>query len=117
MPESKDENPCKSCGVCCSHFRISFYQGELDSNGGYVPNDKVIQITPFLVAMNGTEQGGRCNSLQGKIGEDISCAIYSKRPSCCREFPVWLDDGTINPKCNELRIKHKLPLLKNKFDL
>jgi hypothetical protein len=106
-------NPCKSCGVCCTHFRVSFYNGELDSNGGTVPNNLVTQITPFLVAMKGTENGGRCTSLIGEIGKDISCGIYHNRSSSCRAFPVWLEDGSPNEKCQELRVKNGLPKLLN----
>lgn len=99
-------NPCKTCGACCSHFRVSFYQGELDSNGGIVPNELVTSINPFMVAMKGTESGGRCNSLIGELGKDISCGIYENRSSSCRSFPVWLDNGQPNPKCQELRLKN-----------
>lgn len=103
MDDDEKKNPCKSCGACCTHFRVSFYQGELDSNGGFVPVDLVTPITPFYVAMKGTEQGGRCVSLEGEIGSHISCNIYHNRPSSCRLFPVWLEDGSPNPKCQELR--------------
>lgn len=108
MSDDDKKNPCKSCGACCTHFRVSFYQGELNSNGGFVPEELVVPITPFYVAMKGTENGGRCISLNGEIGHDISCNIYHSRPSSCRLFPVWLEDGTPNPKCQELRKKHNL---------
>lgn len=106
------KNPCISCGVCCTHFRVSFYQGELDSNGGIVPNELVTPINSFYVAMKGTETGGRCCSLRGEIGKKISCDIYENRSSSCRSFPVWLDNGEPNPKCQELRKKNGLtPIL------
>ncbi len=112
MDDDERKNPCKTCGVCCTHFRISFYQGELTSNGGFVPDDLVSPITPFFVAMKGSEHGGRCVALNGEIGKNISCNIYHNRPSSCRQFPVWLDDGTPNPKCQELRQKNGLkPIL------
>lgn len=112
MGEDDKKNPCKSCGACCTHFRISFYQGELKSNGGFVPEDLVTPINSFYVAMKGTENGGRCISLNGEIGKNISCNIYHDRPSSCRTFPVWLEDGTPNPKCQELRAKNHLkPIL------
>lgn len=107
-------NPCKSCGVCCHHFRISFYQGECVSNGGIVPDDLVIPITPFHVAMKGTEAGGKkCVALNGEIGNNIGCSIYSNRPSVCRLYHVWDDQGNPNPKCQELRAKYGIqPLQK-----
>jgi Fe-S-cluster containining protein len=98
MPE---HSPCTDCGACCRHFRVSFYQGELDTfPGGFVPTELTSDITPFLVCMQGTEQGGgRCIALQ----PDNRCAIYSMRPSPCREFPVYLEDGSLNPQCLRLR--------------
>lgn len=100
------KNPCKSCGVCCTHFRISFPFWECDSNGGTVPERLVIPIvnTPF-VAMKGSEHGGRCISLEGEIGKNISCNIYENRSSSCRKFHVWDEQGNPNPKCQDLRKK------------
>jgi Fe-S-cluster containining protein len=116
-------NPCQSCGACCSHFRISFYQGECDSNQGVVPTDMVIPITPYYVAMLGVKkegdkpktetagQGLRCVALVGEIGKSSGCSIYHNRPTPCRAFPVWEEDGTPNPKCQELRAKIGLKAL------
>ena len=97
-------NPCNNCGVCCSHFRISFYQGELKSLGGVVPDELVVSINPTMVAMKNTECGyGKCVGLV-----DGKCSIYDERPSVCRLFPAVLEDGSINPKCIELKRIHKL---------
>lgn len=111
--DMKDDplNPCTSCGACCTHFRISFYQGELDDNGGLVPSNLASSITPFMAAMKGTEQGGRCIALTGEVGHQIGCSIYHNRPSVCRAFPVWDEQGNPNPKCQELREKNGLTLL------
>ncbi len=97
-------NPCKDCNACCRHFRVSFYHGELDSQpGGYVPADMTSQITPFRACMKGTETGySRCSALQ----DDGRCGIYTLRPSVCREFPVFMEDGSLNPECVRLRILH-----------
>lgn len=39
-------NPCLDCGACCSHFRVSFYCGELaGENGGQVPVELVTQLS------------------------------------------------------------------------
>jgi len=113
---SDDRNPCLACGACCNHFRISFYQGELSTNlGGVVPADLAVPVTPFLACMKGTEAGGRCVALQGTPGKPgIGCAIYSARPTPCREYPVWLEDGSPNPDCNRLRARIGLaPLTRN----
>lgn len=104
-----NSNPCLTCGVCCTHFRVSFYFGEVDSQpGGFVPQHRVIPISPFRVAMKGTELGfGRCNALTGQIGLNIGCEIYDIRPNVCREFPVFIDNK-INPECNRLRLKNNM---------
>lgn len=98
MPET---SPCSNCGACCRHFRVSFYQGELNSfPGGFVPVEMTSPVTPFLVCMQGTETGGgRCIALQA----DNRCAIYANRPTPCREFPVYMEDGSLNPQCLKLR--------------
>jgi len=98
------KNPCVGCSVCCRHFRVSFYFGELDTQaGGHVPADMAAQISPFRACMKGTESGhGRCVALQ----HDGLCGIYSQRPSVCREFPVFMEDGSMNPDCLRLRALH-----------
>ena len=98
------DSPCSGCSACCRHFRVSFYQGELDCQpGGHVPADLTTQITPFRACMKGTESGyERCIALQ----PDGLCSIYEHRPSVCREFPVFMEDGSLNPECARLRILH-----------
>ncbi|AUT46101.1 YkgJ family cysteine cluster protein [Achromobacter sp. AONIH1] len=105
-------NPCLDCGACCSHFRVSFYCGELaGENGGQVPVELVTQLSPLRACMKGTEMGGgRCISLRGELGKpSIHCAIYENRPTPCREFDIWLPDGTPNPDCQRLRLALGLP--------
>lgn len=98
---AEEANPCIDCNCCCIHFRVSFYQGELDTQpGGTVPAVLTVPLTPFRVCMKGTEQGaGRCVALQA----DGRCSIYARRPSVCREFPAFLADGSFNPECVRLR--------------
>ncbi|WYX19916.1 YkgJ family cysteine cluster protein [Achromobacter xylosoxidans] len=105
-------NPCLDCGACCSHFRVSFYIGELaGENGGQVPLDLVTQMSPLRACMKGTEMGGgRCISLRGELGRPgIHCAIYENRPTPCREFDIWQPDGSPNPDCQRLRLALGLP--------
>jgi Fe-S-cluster containining protein len=99
-------NPCFGCGACCTHFRVSFYHGELDTQpGGYVPAELTTQLTPFRACMKGTEAGqGRCIALK----EGGRCGIYEQRPSVCREFPVFMDDGSMNPECLRLRALYNI---------
>ncbi|MYN14642.1 YkgJ family cysteine cluster protein [Pusillimonas sp. TS35] len=108
------DNPCLSCGACCAHFRVSFYCGEVaGENGGTVPPELVTEVAPLRACMKGTEYGGqRCIALRGELGQPgIHCAIYEQRPSPCREFPAWMDDGTPNPDCQRMRKAIGLPPL------
>lgn len=111
------ENPCMACGACCAYFRVSFYCGEITGGlGGYVPADRVSKINDVMVCMKGTESGhGRCTALVGELGKPgIYCEIYEHRPSTCREFSNWLEDGTPNPDCQRLRARFGLTALQPK---
>lgn len=113
MPDSPD-NPCTACGACCAHFRVSFYCGELaGGSGGFVPTHLASKLNNVIACMKGTEAGnGRCVALVGKLGKNgISCSTYPNRPTPCREFAVWLKDGTPNPDCQRLRAQIGLPPL------
>jgi Fe-S-cluster containining protein len=82
------------------------YMGEMASSpGGTVPDELVCAVNPVIVCMKGTEAGrGRCIALRGVVGKPgIRCGIYPLRPSPCREYRVWFEDGTPNPDCQRLR--------------
>ncbi|WP_348946072.1 YkgJ family cysteine cluster protein [Chitinibacter sp. FCG-7] len=98
---------CMSCGACCASFRVSFYFGESDAvPGGTVPNALVEPVTPFLVAMRGTNQPQpHCTALQGRVGEAASCGIYELRASTCREVDVG------DERCNTARARYGLPAI------
>lgn len=98
---------CVRCGACCAHFRVSFYWAETDAHpAGTVPEHLTIPITPYRVAMQGTEsKNPRCAALQGEVGKQVGCAIYPLRSSTCREF----EEG--DERCNQARARHGLPPL------
>lgn len=100
-----DTCPCLDCGACCAHFRVSFYWGEGDdAPGGCVPVAFTEPLNLHLRCMKGTSIAPRrCEALEGEPGRQVSCSIYANRPTPCREFPAFLEDGMPNPKCNELR--------------
>lgn len=118
MP-SDESNPCLNCGACCAHFRISFYNGEIDTMpGGFVPSAMVskYEVKPLIACMKGTESGnGRCVALEGEIGQSIGCTIYENRPTPCREYRVWEEDGTPNERCQVLRAKIGIAPLQRKY--
>jgi len=98
-------NPCQSCGACCAHFRVSFYWGEADdAPGGQVPAALTQQVHAHLRCMKGTgDNPPRCVCLNGEVGKQVACTIYEVRPTPCREFNVFEDDGTVNERCLRLR--------------
>ncbi|MCQ9616504.1 YkgJ family cysteine cluster protein [Paenalcaligenes niemegkensis] len=107
-------NPCHGCGACCSHFRVSFYSGELEGEtGGWVPVSLVTQVGPLRAAMKGTEDGGgRCIGLKGDLGlSNVRCGIYELRPSVCRDYEPYNERGEPNPDCQRLRTAIGLSLL------
>lgn len=92
--------PCQSCGACCSFFKISFY----DKINQQVPAELKVRKNIETSAMKGADKfKGKCIAFSGKIGEDCACTIYPNRPNVCREFPVYLRDGSQNPKCYRAR--------------
>jgi len=107
-------NICLECGQCCQHFRVSFYQGEVQGSGyGTVPANLITPITPHLACMKGTEKGGgRCAALTHSDADGYRCSIYENRPSPCREFNVYLENGELNPGCQKLRARVGLLALK-----
>lgn len=107
-----ETNPCLACGACCAFFRVSFFWGECQSAGGTVPDEQVIQISPHLVAMRGTEtKPARCNALLGDVRQGTRCTQYEQRSSTCREFEASWANGEHNPRCDDARRAYGLPPL------
>ena len=103
---------CNGCGACCAAFRVSFYWGAGDdAPGGAVPAEATEPVNPFLRCMRGTHSSTpRCDMLVGDV-PGARCAIYERRPSPCREFVPYQDDGQPDPRCTEARRRHALPPL------
>ena len=105
-----ENNPCLTCGACCASFRVSFYWAETQPttpNG--VPAELTEPINQFYSCMKGTDsKTPHCIALEGKVGEAVSCKIYSQRSSTCHEFNIVDDDGQINPQCTRARAKYGL---------
>lgn len=98
---SSIENPCLSCGACCSYFRVSFYWAEALSL--QLPETLTEQVNDFYSCMQGTNQKEpRCVALDGQVGEKVACSCYEHRSSACRE----LQPG--EPKCNRARAHYGL---------
>ena len=109
-------SPCVTCGLCCSNFRVSFYHGEVEGMPfGFVPAAMVEKLNESRACMKGTSQKNpRCIALSGKLGEQVACTIYEQRPTPCREFEVWEENGEVNERCQALRKAHGLSLIRSK---
>lgn len=99
------QNPCLTCGACCAFYRASFYWTEGDDvTPGGVPVDMTEKMNDFRRVMKGTNTNRpRCIALLGIIGGQVSCAIYDKRASICREFEVSWENGNHNERCDKAR--------------
>ncbi len=105
MAFMENVNPCLTCGACCAFYRASFYWAETDEgtpNG--VPSELTEKLDEFRVFMTGTNGAHpRCIALQGAVGSEVFCSIYSSRSSVCRSFPVSWENGVHNPRCDKAR--------------
>ncbi|WP_312946858.1 YkgJ family cysteine cluster protein [Superficieibacter sp.] len=107
-----ENNSCMTCGACCAFFRVSFYWAEGDDAGGPVPAALTEAVSPFIRCMSGTNQKNpRCIALQGTPGSQVSCSVYTCRPSTCREFAQSGEAGLINDACERARAHYGLPPL------
>ncbi|MCR6733239.1 MAG: YkgJ family cysteine cluster protein [Afipia sp.] len=74
------ENPCQSCGACCSY----------SSNWPRftIEEDAALDLIPEAFVndrLSGMRcDGDRCAALTGKIGISTACGIYDVRPEVCR---------------------------------
>jgi Fe-S-cluster containining protein len=97
---------CTSCGVCCASFRVDFSVTERMDQGGQVPDGLTVDVTAQTCRMRGTDhQPVRCAALTGKLGLQVTCAIYEWRPSPCREF------SEASEACERVRYRHGLAAL------
>ena len=105
MPET---NPCLKCGACCACYKVAFDLTETDAcTDGIVPSAYTVQISQTRCAMRGTQRGNRrCIALEGVVGQQVTCTIYSRRPSCCHHFLASWEKDIVNPICNRARIMY-----------
>ena len=111
-----DQHPCISCGACCNHFKVQFHHYECLSEDRLVPEELTYPVfnSDKLVMIGTNKKDPRCIALEGVVGEKVSCSIYERRPSCCRDFSASYEDGEHNFRCDQARIaKGLIPLTKN----
>ena len=97
---------CVRCGACCAAYRVEFAVYELDTLGGSVPEALTEEVIGAKCRLRGTGEGPiRCVALQGDLGVQVACAIYTHRPAPCHE----LHEGS--HACHKARARHGLPPL------
>lgn len=108
-------HPCQRCGACCAYFRVSFYWREAEPGGAArpVPRELTEDSSSFLRVMKGTagKHHARCVALEGEVGREAHCSIYSLRPTPCRSFLPSFEDGRRQPRCDQARARYGLPAL------
>lgn len=71
-----------------------------------MPVDMTEKLNHHMRCMKGSNDvPRRCSALVGTPGSAVFCTIYEHRPTPCREFPVYFEDGSPNLKCDELRAR------------
>ena len=94
---SDDDYDCVTCGACCvSDFNAPDYvhltDFDLDQLTRVDHQTYVYQERTYgkpLMSMKTSQDGCgncRCRALQGEVGEKVSCRIYERRPTVCRNF-------------------------------
>lgn len=112
MTETPD--PCRCCGACCAAYRVDFHVSESGDDG--VPAELCMTVTTKLRRMRGTDDAPpRCIALTGEVGREVSCSIYARRPSPCRDFAPYAALGVGEPACDRARARHGLAHLTNEL--
>lgn len=69
---------CSKCGACCS-------------GGQFIPILPGDDVPAIMTEASGTkmqESMGRCIAMDGRIGVDVSCRIYDRRPVVCKTLAI-----------------------------
>lgn len=76
---------------------------------GGVPDALALPLVGRLMRMRGSDDAQpRCVALSGEIGVQVACAIYSARPSPCRDFAPFAALGIGDDACARARRRHGL---------
>lgn len=68
---------CMTCGACCvcSHVRLT-------------REDQARLPEEYVQGWYMAATKGRCNALEGTVGEQVRCRLYDIRPANCIEYKV-----------------------------
>lgn len=70
---------CQKCGACCIGQLVLVIHGDNIplhmTDGGPLPSMRV-------------DDYGRCIALRGRLGVNVTCAIYGQRPQICKALKI-----------------------------
>jgi uncharacterized protein len=100
-PQEAPVPDCRTCGACCAALPCVGVRPDEEisaedcwdvtaqsQNGAHVTVDRYMRRNAETFA---------CTALEGKLGEDVTCRIYERRPRMCHHFEAGSD------KCHALR--------------
>lgn len=90
---------CQTCGLCCFHDPVvGLAKGEGEVLGAYVAitDDSEPDVVVDHLIERDFEKGC-CVHLNGRVGVQVECAAYNRRPAVCRSFEAGSD------RCREYR--------------
>jgi Fe-S-cluster containining protein len=80
LPTLDDSALCQGCGACCAYSRNwPRFTIEDDAEIDLIPEALVNERLSGMKC-----DGERCAALSGKIGNAVTCTIYTVRPQVCR---------------------------------
>jgi uncharacterized protein len=114
-PGARQRFDCQACGACCLNTQRNRALKTLEYVEVTATDALFTQSADVLERLTVRNADGRlhlrmigederCASLDGDVGEGVTCQIYALRPSGCRELEAGDDE------CLRARKMHGLPL-------
>lgn len=84
---------CVRCGACCVNRDENLAEGFVDyvevfKSDGLMRRRDLLSVYAVRNAAGQVhlklQPDGRCIALEGRVGQSVHCAIYTSRPSVCR---------------------------------
>ncbi|WP_133819988.1 YkgJ family cysteine cluster protein [Tahibacter aquaticus] len=103
-------HPCQRCGACCARFRVAFHWSETTAFSAQgMPLELTEPLDAHRVSMRGTDcRQPHCINLAGRVGSEVSCREYARRPSPCRDLAAAWEHGQPSPQCDRARAAYGL---------
>jgi Fe-S-cluster containining protein len=115
---------CKNCSLCCKEWTIPLVESDIEKIRVALNSRDLngfIWVGPLLEieVERYNDENTWCRNLNGKVvyqlkkkndncifwDEQNKCRIYDSRPSCCRIFPYWENNGELIFDISALQVK------------